>query len=195
MSSLWLLVCLINADGVLSAPTPQIAVAAQDTQAQTLLNTVVQQEIAVRRQRVGISRQDSRLSVKSLIESIEKSQQQVSVSFYSWSSHLVKFLFVCLFTIAGQKQWTEFAMQQHIEPQFVGQRCADAVAAKRPKSSDQRMEREQRLTAANEHVASAVVNDDDIIADRKESAARATATGRLKYRQWNDISAKDADLR
>lgn len=34
--------------------------------------------MAVRRQRVGISRQDSRLSVKSLIESIEKSQQHVS---------------------------------------------------------------------------------------------------------------------
>lgn len=51
-------------------------VAAQDTQT-SLLNTVVQQEMAVRRQRVGISRQDSRLSVKSLIESIEKSQQQV----------------------------------------------------------------------------------------------------------------------
>lgn len=50
--------------------------AAQDTQT-SLLNTVVQQEMAVRRQRVGISRQDSRLSVKSLIESIEKSQQQV----------------------------------------------------------------------------------------------------------------------
>lgn len=37
----------------------------------------MQQEMAVRRQRVGISRQDSRLSVKSLIESIEKSQQHV----------------------------------------------------------------------------------------------------------------------
>lgn len=60
-------------------PSP-IPVAAQDTQA-TLLNTVVQQEIAVRRQRVGISRQDSRLSVKSLIESIEKSQQQVRNTF------------------------------------------------------------------------------------------------------------------
>lgn len=54
-----------------------LTVAAQDTQT-SLLNTVVQQEMAVRRQRVGISRQDSRLSVKSLIESIEKSQQQVN---------------------------------------------------------------------------------------------------------------------
>lgn len=53
-----------------------ILAAAQDTQT-SLLNTVVQQEMAVRRQRVGISRQDSRLSVKSLIESIEKSQQHV----------------------------------------------------------------------------------------------------------------------
>lgn len=33
----------------------------------------MQQEMAQRRQRAGISRQDSRLSVKSLIESIEKS--------------------------------------------------------------------------------------------------------------------------
>lgn len=49
-----------------------IAVAAQDTQT-TLINTVMQQEMAQRRQRAGISRQDSRLSVKSLIESIEKS--------------------------------------------------------------------------------------------------------------------------
>lgn len=53
-----------------------IAVAAQDTQT-TLLNTVMQQEMAQRRQRAGISRQDSRLSVKSLIESIEKSSTHV----------------------------------------------------------------------------------------------------------------------
>ncbi|KAG4080284.1 hypothetical protein HA402_010776 [Bradysia odoriphaga] len=53
--------------------------AAQDTQT-SLLNTVVQQEMAVRRQRVGISRQDSRLSVKSLIESIEKSQQHAKTN-------------------------------------------------------------------------------------------------------------------
>lgn len=46
--------------------------ASQDTQ-NSLLNSVVQQEIAQRRQRVGIQRQDTRLSVKSLIESIEKS--------------------------------------------------------------------------------------------------------------------------
>lgn len=48
------------------------AMASQDTQ-NSLLNSVVQQEIAQRRQRVGIQRQDTRLSVKSLIESIEKS--------------------------------------------------------------------------------------------------------------------------
>lgn len=48
-----------------------LAVANQDSQT-SLLNSVVQQEMAQRRQRVGISRQDSRLSVKSLIESIEK---------------------------------------------------------------------------------------------------------------------------
>lgn len=35
----------------------------------------MQQEIAQRRQRAGITRQDSRLSVKSLIESIEKTAQ------------------------------------------------------------------------------------------------------------------------
>lgn len=69
-------------------PPSPIPVAAQDTQA-TLLNTVVQQEIAVRRQRVGISRQDSRLSVKSLIESIEKSQQQVrnTIAIYPREHH------------------------------------------------------------------------------------------------------------
>lgn len=48
------------------------AITSQDTQ-HSLLNSVVQQEIAQRRQRVGIQRQDTRLSVKSLIESIEKS--------------------------------------------------------------------------------------------------------------------------
>lgn len=37
----------------------------------------MQQEMAQRRQRAGISRQDSRLSVKSLIESIEKSSTHV----------------------------------------------------------------------------------------------------------------------
>lgn len=53
--------------------------AAQDTQT-TLLSTVVQQEMAQRRQRAGISRQDSRLSVKSLIESIEKSSSHVRIT-------------------------------------------------------------------------------------------------------------------
>lgn len=52
------------------------AMAEQDTQT-SLLNTVVQQEMAQRRQRAGISRQDSRLSVKSLIESIEKTSSHV----------------------------------------------------------------------------------------------------------------------
>lgn len=47
---------------------------ASDTQ-QSLFDTV-QQEITVRRQKSGISRQDSRLSVKSLIESIENAQKQ-----------------------------------------------------------------------------------------------------------------------
>lgn len=53
-------------------PLYSLAMVVQDSQA-SLLNTVMQQEMAQRRQRVGISRQDSRLSVKSLIESIEKS--------------------------------------------------------------------------------------------------------------------------
>lgn len=48
-----------------------------DQEKTTILNTV-QQEMAMRVQRAGISRQDSRISVKSLIESIEKSQQNVS---------------------------------------------------------------------------------------------------------------------
>ncbi|XP_055389161.1 putative mediator of RNA polymerase II transcription subunit 26 isoform X2 [Condylostylus longicornis] len=42
--------------------------------AQQSLLTTVQQEMAARRQKVGISRQDSRLSVKSLIESIENTK-------------------------------------------------------------------------------------------------------------------------
>lgn len=50
--------------------------AAQESQT-SLLSTVMQQEMAQRRQRAGISRQDSRLSVKSLIESIEKSSTHV----------------------------------------------------------------------------------------------------------------------
>lgn len=54
--------------------------AAQETQT-TLLSTVVQQEMAQRRQRAGISRQDSRLSVKSLIESIEKSSHVRNIFF------------------------------------------------------------------------------------------------------------------
>lgn len=53
--------------------------AAQESQT-SLLNTVMQQEMAQRRQRAGISRQDSRLSVKSLIESIEKSSTHVRIS-------------------------------------------------------------------------------------------------------------------
>lgn len=54
-----------------------LAVAAQESQT-SLLSTVMQQEMAQRRQRAGISRQDSRLSVKSLIESIEKTSSHVS---------------------------------------------------------------------------------------------------------------------
>lgn len=51
--------------------------AMDDQEKTTILNTV-SQEMAMRAQRAGISRQDSRISVKSLIESIEKSQQNVS---------------------------------------------------------------------------------------------------------------------
>lgn len=50
--------------------------------------------MAVRRQRVGISRQDSRLSVRSLIESIEKSQQQVQ--YYSENYKIFKIIFFFL---------------------------------------------------------------------------------------------------
>lgn len=55
-----------------------IAMATQESQT-SLLSTVMQQEMAQRRQRAGISRQDSRLSVKSLIESIEKSSTHVRI--------------------------------------------------------------------------------------------------------------------
>lgn len=51
--------------------------ALEDREKTTLLSSV-QQEMAIRVQRACISRQDSRISVKSLIESIEKSQQNVS---------------------------------------------------------------------------------------------------------------------
>ncbi|XP_031630127.1 cytospin-A, partial [Contarinia nasturtii] len=62
------------------------AMAAHESQT-TLLNTVMQQEIAQRRQRGGISRQDSRLSVKSLIESIEKSSSHVKSNGQMGDSH------------------------------------------------------------------------------------------------------------
>lgn len=57
-----------------------LAMAAQESQT-SLLSTVMQQEMAQRRQRAGIARQDSRLSVKSLIESIEKSATHVRFAY------------------------------------------------------------------------------------------------------------------
>lgn len=68
-----------------------IAMAAQETQT-TLLSTVVQQEMAQRRQRAGISRQDSRLSVKSLIESIEKSSHVRNIQMIFSTDHFYFFL-------------------------------------------------------------------------------------------------------
>ncbi|XP_055319282.1 cytospin-A isoform X2 [Sitodiplosis mosellana] len=62
------------------------AVAAQESQT-SLLSTVMQQEMAQRRQRAGISRQDSRLSVKSLIESIEKTSTHVKSNGQTGDSH------------------------------------------------------------------------------------------------------------
>lgn len=54
--------------------------ASTETQQSMILNTV-QQEITVRRQqKAAITRQDSRLSVKSLIESIEKTTTQPKVT-------------------------------------------------------------------------------------------------------------------
>lgn len=55
------------------------AVPVAETTQQSLLNTV-QQEITVRRQKTGITRQDSRLSVKSLIESIENAQKHAKIN-------------------------------------------------------------------------------------------------------------------
>ena len=57
-----------------------------DTTQQSLLSTV-QQEITVRRQKTGITRQDSRLSVKSLIESIENAQKHAKISQDAVDSH------------------------------------------------------------------------------------------------------------
>jgi cytospin len=55
-------------------------VTTNESHQQSIINTV-QQEMAVRRQqKASIVRQDSRLSVKSLIESIENSAKQVSGS-------------------------------------------------------------------------------------------------------------------
>lgn len=51
----------------------------QQSQSQSLLNTM-KEEISVRRQKSGISRQDSRLSVKSLIESIENATKQAKTA-------------------------------------------------------------------------------------------------------------------
>lgn len=57
-----------------------------DATQQSLLNTV-QQEITVRRQKTGITRQDSRLSVKSLIESIENAQKHAKINQDTVDSH------------------------------------------------------------------------------------------------------------
>jgi len=56
-----------------------------ETQQQSVLSTV-HLEIASRRNKIGnFNRQDSRLSVKSLIETIENNKAQVQVSFFSYS--------------------------------------------------------------------------------------------------------------
>ncbi|XP_055389168.1 cytospin-A-like isoform X7 [Condylostylus longicornis] len=57
----------------------QVTTSVEQAAQQSLLTTV-QQEMAARRQKVGISRQDSRLSVKSLIESIENVNKQTKSS-------------------------------------------------------------------------------------------------------------------
>lgn len=74
--------CVINVPVGISI----VSVAPTDTTQQSLLSTV-QQEITVRRQKTGITRQDSRLSVKSLIESIENAQKHAKINQDSVDSH------------------------------------------------------------------------------------------------------------
>lgn len=87
----------------------RLAVAAQESQT-SLLSTVMQQEMAQRRQRAGISRQDSRLSVKSLIESIEKSSHvklhffTVSFFFLAFFANSWKFCFKLKFQVKSNGQ-------------------------------------------------------------------------------------------
>lgn len=76
-----------------------IAVAVQDSQT-SLLNTVMQQEMAQRRQRIGVSRQDSRLSVKSLIESIEKSSH-VAITLYNSNFYVKETVIMQFLTFIG----------------------------------------------------------------------------------------------
>lgn len=69
---------MLRSNGTLFGGFPVITT--KETQSQSLITTV-QQEMAVRRQqKSAIQRQDSRLSVKSLIESIENSAKQVIMS-------------------------------------------------------------------------------------------------------------------
>lgn len=59
------------------SPSPTLRQNSVPTETQQSVISSVQQEMAVRRQKVGLNRQDSRLSVKSLIESIENASKQV----------------------------------------------------------------------------------------------------------------------
>lgn len=87
------------------------AVAAQESQT-SLLSTVMQQEMAQRRQRAGISRQDSRLSVKSLIESIEKSSTHVRIIWkfqFVWRHFLTR-----INEFLGEVKWSDGRFTQFI---------------------------------------------------------------------------------
>lgn len=68
------------------APSPPLRQNSVPLDTQHSVLTSVQQEMAVRRQKVGLARQDSRLSVKSLIESIENATKQAKAGPGSRSS-------------------------------------------------------------------------------------------------------------
>lgn len=73
---------------IIQQPPPRPASTPTETQQSVL--TSVQQEIAARR-KANITRQDSRLSVKCLIESIENATKQAKAGEYNTILELVQF--------------------------------------------------------------------------------------------------------
>lgn len=76
----------------------------QQTETQQSVMSTVQQEMASRRSKLGFSRQDSRLSVKTLIESIENNKQ---VSAPGACSTIYSFLSFSLSLSIGGAAWKD----------------------------------------------------------------------------------------